>query len=60
MAPMTQNTSRTICLLALMKEGDDAFNSRDFAAMKAAHHPDMLTPLIARRHPPCGWSGRCG
>ena len=28
-------TSRTAHLLALMKQGDDAFNSRDFAAMNA-------------------------
>jgi len=35
----TQNFSRTTHLLALMKKGDDAFNSRDFAGMKAVHHP---------------------
>jgi hypothetical protein len=35
---MTQNSTRTTHFLALMKKGDDAFNSRDFAAMKAVHH----------------------
>ena len=34
------NTSRTAHLLELMKKGDDAFNSRDVAAMNAAHHAD--------------------
>jgi hypothetical protein len=39
-----------------MKEGDDAFNSRDFAAMDAAHHHDMIVhmpgngqPILGRR-----------
>jgi ketosteroid isomerase-like protein len=45
MTTMTQNTNRTTHLLALMKKGDDAFNSRDFAAMKAAHHPDMIAHI---------------
>ena len=34
MTTTTQNTSRTTHLLALMKKGDDAFNSRDVAAMR--------------------------
>ena len=42
---MTQNTNRTSHLLALMKKGDDAFNSRDFAGMKAAQHPDMIAHI---------------
>jgi hypothetical protein len=42
MATTTHDPSRTARLLALMKKGDDAFNSRDFAAMKAIHHPDMI------------------
>jgi hypothetical protein len=38
--PMTtSSTDRTAHLLALMKKGDDAFNSRDIAAMNA-----VLTP----------------
>jgi hypothetical protein len=39
------DTSRTSRLLALMKEGDDAFNSRDFAAMRAVQHPDMVAHI---------------
>jgi hypothetical protein len=31
MSTATDSTSRTAHLLALMKQGDDAFNSRDFA-----------------------------
>lgn len=42
MITKAQNTSRTTHLLALMKKGDDAFNARDFAAMDAVHHPDMI------------------
>ena len=38
----TQSNNRTEHLLALMKKGDDAFNSRDIAGMKAAHHPNMI------------------
>ena len=45
MATMTQNISRTTHLLALMKKGDDAFNSRDFAGMKATHHPEMISHI---------------
>jgi ketosteroid isomerase-like protein len=40
-----QNTSRTAHLLELMKKGDDAFNSRDFAEMDAVHHPDMIAHI---------------
>jgi hypothetical protein len=38
----TTDTSRTARLLALMKQGDDAFNARDFAAVDEVHHPDMI------------------
>jgi len=38
----TTDTSRTAHLLALMKQGDDAFNDRDFAVLTAIHHPDMI------------------
>jgi ketosteroid isomerase-like protein len=51
MATTTQNTSRTLHLLALMKKGDDAFNARDFAAMKAAHHPDMIAHVAGKAGP---------
>src|ERR1700724_3978535 len=40
--PATADTSRTAHLLALMKKGDDAFNARDFAAVREVHHPYMI------------------
>lgn len=48
--------SRTIHLLALMKQGDDAFNDRDFAAMAAIHHPDMIAHLPGNLDPILGQS----
>jgi hypothetical protein len=47
----TQNFSRTAHLLALMKKGDDAFNSRDFAGMKAVHHPKMTAHVAGSAEP---------
>jgi ketosteroid isomerase-like protein len=44
-------TSRTEHLLALMKKGDDAFNARDVAAMKAVHHPDMIAHVTGNAQP---------
>jgi ketosteroid isomerase-like protein len=37
--------------LLLMKEGDDAFNRRDAAAMNAAHHPDMVAHVMGSTEP---------
>jgi hypothetical protein len=51
MATTTDNTSRTTRLLALMKKGDDAFNSRDFAAMNAVHHPEMIAHITGSAEP---------
>lgn len=51
MATTTHHTSRTAHLLALMKKGDDAFNSRDFAAMSAVHHPDMIAHIPGNAEP---------
>jgi hypothetical protein len=51
MATTTQDTSRTAHLLELMKKGDDAFNSRDFAAMDAVHHPDMIAYITGNAEP---------
>jgi hypothetical protein len=51
MAATTDDTSRTAHLLALMKKGDDAFNSRDFAAMDAVHHPDMIAYITGNAEP---------
>ena len=51
MATTTENTSRTAHLLDLMKQGDDAFNSRDFAAMEAIHRPDMIAHVTGTAEP---------
>ena len=51
MATTTHDTSRTAHLLALMKKGDDAFNSRDGAAMNAIHHPDMIAHVTGSAEP---------
>jgi hypothetical protein len=37
--------------LKLMKQGDDAFNSRDVAAMNATHHPDMIAHVMGSAEP---------
>ena len=49
-----QNTSRTKRLLELMKNGDDAFNARDFAGMKAVHHPNMIAHITGNAQPVYG------
>jgi hypothetical protein len=51
MASTTANVGRTAHLLALMKKGDDAFNARDFAGMKAVHHPDMIAHITGSAEP---------
>ena len=51
MATTTVNTTRTAHLLALMKNGDDAFNGRDFAAVDAVHHPNMLAHITGNAQP---------
>jgi hypothetical protein len=48
------NTGRTTQLLELMKKGDNAFNARDFAGMKAAHHPDMIAHITGNAQPVYG------
>ena len=42
MVTTTHTTSRTARLLELMAQGDEAFNARDFEAVDAVHHPDMV------------------
>ena len=54
MTTTPQDTSRTAHLLALMKKGDDAFNARDFAAIEAAHHPDMTAHITGSAEPVYG------
>ena len=51
---ISTNTSRTAHLLELMKKGDDAFNSRDVAAMNAAHHPDIIAHIMGIPDPVLG------
>jgi SnoaL-like polyketide cyclase len=52
----TQDTTRTTRLLELMKKGDDAFNSQDFAGMKAVHHPDLIAHIPGSTVPVHGQS----
>jgi hypothetical protein len=47
----THNASRTAHLLALMKQGDDAFNSRDSVTMDVIHHPDMIAHITGLAEP---------
>jgi len=51
MATTTDNPGRTAHLLALMKQGDDAFNSQNIAAMNAVHHPDMIAHIPGSAEP---------
>jgi hypothetical protein len=51
MASTPHDVSRTTHLLALMKKGDDGFNARDFAAMNAVHHPDMIAHVTGNAEP---------
>ena len=48
---MSDTTTRTEHLFQLMKQGDDAFNSRDFAAMDKVHHPDMIAHVTGNADP---------
>jgi hypothetical protein len=52
----SQDTSRTARLLELMKQGDDAFNARDFAGMDAVHHPDLIAYVTGSAQPLYGRS----
>ncbi len=54
MTTTVDSTSRTQTILALMKQGDDAFNARDFAAMNAVHHPDMIVHMPGNGQPLLG------
>ena len=47
----TETRNRTERLLALMKKGDDAFNSRDFAGMDAVHHPGIVAHVTGNPQP---------
>ena len=54
MATATLDTARTAHLLELMKQGDDAFNSRDIVGMDAVHHPDMVAHIAGNTQPLVG------
>jgi hypothetical protein len=51
MATTTNTTSRTAHLLELMTKGDDAFNARDWGAVDAVHHPDMVAHITGLAEP---------
>jgi SnoaL-like polyketide cyclase len=51
MSTTTDSTTRTERLLALMTEGDDLFNARDWAALEAVHHPDMVAHITGAADP---------
>ena len=46
-----RHPARTSRLLALMQQGDDAFNARDFAAVDAVHHPEMVAYIPGSGQP---------
>ena len=50
----TADTTRTAQLIALMTKGDDAFNARDFGAIDAVHHPDMVAYITGLAEPVYG------
>jgi ketosteroid isomerase-like protein len=54
MVATTDTTSRTAHLLELMTSGDEAFNARDFAAVDAVHHPDMIAFITGLAEPVYG------
>ena len=47
----TDATGRTARLLELMTKGDDAFNARDWGAVDAVHHPDMVAHVTGLAEP---------
>jgi SnoaL-like polyketide cyclase len=47
----TNATGRTARLLELMTKGDDAFNARDWGAVDAVHHPDMVAHVTGLAEP---------
>jgi len=51
MGATTNATGRTERLLELMTMGDDGFNARDFEAVDAVHHPDMVAYIPGLAEP---------
>jgi ketosteroid isomerase-like protein len=50
----TNHATRTARLLELMTKGDEAFNARDFEAVEAIHHPDMIAFITGLAEPVYG------
>jgi ketosteroid isomerase-like protein len=50
----THTASRTAHLLELMTKGDEAFNARDFEAVDAVHHPEMIAFITGLAEPVYG------
>jgi ketosteroid isomerase-like protein len=50
----TNHATRTARLLELMTKGDEAFNARDFEAVDAIHHPDMIAFITGLAEPVYG------
>jgi hypothetical protein len=53
-ATPTNATGGTARLLELMTRGDDAFNARDWGAVDAVHHPDMVAHVTGLAEPVYG------
>jgi len=47
----SKSADRAAHLLALVKKGDVAFNARDFAAVDAVHHRDMVAHITGNARP---------
>ena len=54
MATTTNAKNRTGQLLELMTKGDDAFNARDWEAVDAVHHPEMIAFITGLAEPVYG------
>jgi hypothetical protein len=54
MATTANSASRTAHLVKLMTKGDDAFNSRDWDAVDAVHHLDMIAFITGLAEPVYG------
>jgi SnoaL-like polyketide cyclase len=51
MSTATPTASRTEHLLALMTNGDDLFNARDWGALDEVHHQDMIAYVTGSADP---------
>ena len=47
----TSTEQRTAHPLELMTKGDDLFNARDWQALEAVHHPDMIAHVTGSAEP---------